>query len=77
MYKLNIIDKISFILCIIGCLILGLVGLFNFNIASLLTGGSIILQRIIYTLVFLGCIDIIVLIFKCGFLVDEKWFLIT
>ncbi|PRR82566.1 DUF378 domain-containing protein [Clostridium vincentii] len=72
MYKVTIIDKISFLFCILGCLILGLVGLFNFNVAIFLTGGSIFLQRIIYTLVFLGCIDIIILLFRCGFLVTEK-----
>jgi len=77
MYKLNIIDKISFILCLIGCFILGIVGIFNFNLAGLLTGGSIILQRILYTLVFLGCIDIVVLLFKGGFLFNEEWLLVT
>ena len=72
MYKLNILDKIAFILCMIGCLFLGVVGIFNFNLAGLLTGGSIILQRIIYTLVFLGSIDIIVLLVRSGFLFNEN-----
>lgn len=72
MYKLNIIDKISFILIMIGCLFLGVVGIFNFNLAGLLTGGSILLQRMLYTLVFLGCIDIIALLFRGGFLFNEK-----
>ena len=68
MYKLNIIDKISFILCMIGCLNWGLIGIFNFNIITFLTFGSNILQRIIYVLVFLGSIDIITLIVRCKYL---------
>ena len=68
MYKLNIIDKISFILCIVGCFNWGLIGILNINLITLITFNSIILQRIIYTLVFLGSIDIITLIIKCKYI---------
>jgi uncharacterized membrane protein YuzA (DUF378 family) len=56
----------------LGCLFLGVVGIFNFNLAGLITGGSIILQRILYTLVFLGFIDIIILLLRTSFLFNKK-----
>lgn len=66
MCKITLIDKISFILVIIGAINWGLIGLLNVNIISILVGVSIFLQRLIYILIFAGSIDLIFLIFKCG-----------
>ncbi|MCM0648562.1 DUF378 domain-containing protein [Clostridium swellfunianum] len=65
MYKLSIIDKISFILVIIGALNWGLVGLFNFDLVQALFGGSLqVLTRILYILVGVAGIDVLSLLIK-------------
>lgn len=71
MCKLNLIDKIAFIVCIIASLNWGLIGLFNFNLIAYLTLGTVLLQRIIYIFVFLCSIDLIFLLFKCRYLFDK------
>ena len=48
MFKLSIMDKISFLLVLIGSINWGIIGLFNLNFVSLIVGGSVILQKIIY-----------------------------
>lgn len=65
MFKLSIIDKVSFLLVIIGAINWGIIGLFNLNLVSLLVGGSIVLQRFIYIMVFVASLDLIYLVFKC------------
>ncbi|MBU3104020.1 DUF378 domain-containing protein [Clostridium gasigenes] len=65
MFKLSIIDKISFLLVIIGAINWGVIGLFNLNFISLLVAGSIILQKIIYIMVFVSSLNLIYLVFKC------------
>ncbi|MBB6622941.1 DUF378 domain-containing protein [Clostridium gasigenes] len=65
MFKLSIIDKISFLLVIIGAINWGVIGLFNLNFISLLVAGSIILQKIIYIMVFVASLNLIYLVFKC------------
>ncbi|MBU3107080.1 DUF378 domain-containing protein [Clostridium gasigenes] len=65
MFKLSIIDKISFLLVIIGAINWGVIGLFNLNLISLLVAGSIILQKIIYIMVFVASLNLIYLVFKC------------
>lgn len=65
MFKLSIIDKISFLLVIIGSLNWGIIGLFNLNLVALLLGGSVILQKIIYITIFASSLNLIYLILKC------------
>ncbi|MCR1951567.1 MULTISPECIES: DUF378 domain-containing protein [unclassified Clostridium] len=65
MCKINLVDKISFILVLIGAINWGFIGLLSINLVTFLVGGSVLLQRIVYILVFAGAIDLIVLIFKC------------
>ncbi len=66
MFKLSIIDKISFLLVIIGAINWGVIGLFNLNFISLLVAGSIILQKIyIYIIIFVASLNLIYLVFKC------------
>lgn len=48
---MKIIDKIALVLVIIGAIIWGLIGLFNFNLVEMLFGNMTIVSRIIYTLV--------------------------
>lgn len=64
MYKINLFDKISFILVLVGAINWGLIGLLSINLITLLVGGSVILQRLVYILIFAAAIDIIVLVFK-------------
>ncbi len=59
------IDKIALILTIIGGLNWGLIGIFQFDLVAWIFGGqSGIISRIIYTLVALGAIWCISLLFS-------------
>ncbi|WP_123054025.1 DUF378 domain-containing protein [Clostridium sp. JN-1] len=65
MYKLNILDKISFILVIIGAINWGLIGLFNLNIVGLLFGEPVnLLGRIIYILIGISGLNMVLFLFK-------------
>ncbi|MGV8984088.1 DUF378 domain-containing protein [Clostridium sp.] len=64
MYKLNIIDKVSFIFVLVGALNWGLLGLFNFNLVSAIFGSVPFLARAIYILVGLSAANIIVFIVR-------------
>jgi len=65
MYKLSLIDKISMVLVIIGAINWGLLGLFNFDIVSLIFGSPInIVGRMVYILIGIAGIDEIVLAIK-------------
>ncbi|WP_066893734.1 DUF378 domain-containing protein [Clostridium nigeriense] len=66
MCKISLLDKISFLLVIIGAINWGLIGLLSINIVSLFTAGSVLLQRLIYIIIFAAAIDLIVLIYKCN-----------
>lgn len=58
-------DKICLALAIIGCLNWGLVGIFSFDLVAWIFGGStMILSRIIYTIIALAGIWCISLLFK-------------
>ena len=59
------LDKIALIFVIIGALNWGLVGLFQFDVVAFMFGGTgAILSRIVYTLVALGGIWSISLLFR-------------
>lgn len=64
MYKLNIVDKLSFIFVLIGALNWGLLGLFNFNLVSAIFGSVPFLARAIYILVGLSAANIIIFIIR-------------
>lgn len=65
MYKLNIIDKISLALVIIGALNWGLIGLLNFNfVAAILGEPANIASRIVYILVGVAGVNMIFLLLK-------------
>lgn len=48
---MKIIDKIALVLVIIGAIVWGLIGLFNFNLVEVIFGNMTLISRIIYTLV--------------------------
>ena len=60
---MNIIQKISLILTIIGALNWGLIGLFNFNLGDSLFGVDSFLSMLIYILVGIAGIINIMLLF--------------
>ncbi|MFD3157117.1 DUF378 domain-containing protein [Haloimpatiens sp. FM7330] len=64
MYKFSLIDKISFILVIIGALNWGLKGLTNIDLVYLLFGGSAVLTRIIYILIGVAGINMLIFLIK-------------
>ena len=64
MYKLNTIDKLSFIFVLIGALNWGLLGLLNFNLVSTIFGAIPFLARAIYIVVGLSAVNIIVFIVR-------------
>lgn len=65
MYKFGIIDKVSFVLVIIGAINWGLLGLFNFNIVGSLFGEPAnLIGRLIYILIGIAGIDMLFLIYK-------------
>jgi len=63
MYKINLLDKISILLVIIGALNWGLIGLFNFNLVHFIFGFSSILVRLVYILVGFAGINLIKFIY--------------
>ncbi|ACD25142.1 MULTISPECIES: DUF378 domain-containing protein [unclassified Clostridium] len=73
MYKLNIFDKISFILVILGALNWGLIGLLNINLVTIFSFGIPIVQRIIYIIIFLSALNLIALLFKCNNNLNKKF----
>lgn len=65
MYKLSVIDKISYILVLIGAINWGLIGLFNFNLVSFLFGNTLnAISRIIYIIIGVASLDLILLFIK-------------
>ena len=68
MYKVNLLDKITFVLVIIGAIYWGLIGIFNFNLVNLLSFGSPLVERIIYILVFASAINLILLLLRSKFI---------
>ncbi|GFP75900.1 DUF378 domain-containing protein [Clostridium fungisolvens] len=64
MYKLSLIDKLSFLLVLIGAINWGLIGLLNFNLVKLISLGNCYIERIIYILVFAGAVNLIVVLLR-------------
>lgn len=48
---MRIIDKIALVLVIIGAVVWGIIGIFNFNVVDAIFGINSIVSRIIYILV--------------------------
>lgn len=73
MEVIQMLDKISLILLIIGGLNWGSVGIFQFDIVAWLCGGQTsIVSRIIYTLVALAAVWCISLLFRENAVINEE-----
>ena len=72
MCKLNILDKISFLLVFIGSLNWGTIGLFNLNLASLISLNTPVIERFIYIIIFLSALNLLSLLFRCNLIMDEN-----
>lgn len=59
MCKISLLDKISFILVIIGAINWGIFGLFNFDLIHFIFGFSDMLARAIYILIGLAGVNLI------------------
>ncbi|ALP90035.1 MULTISPECIES: DUF378 domain-containing protein [Clostridium] len=66
MCKLNIFDKLSFLLVLIGSLNWGTIGLLDFNIVNFFCMGIPILERIIYVIVCAAALNLVSLLFRCN-----------
>lgn len=65
MYKVNLIDKVSCILVIIGALNWGLYGLFSLDLVHAILGNQLqLIARIIYILIGVAGIDVLLFIIK-------------
>ena len=56
---MNILRKIAYALVITGAIVLGLVGLFNYNIVTAMFGEASILSRILYSLIGIGAVGML------------------
>lgn len=65
MYKVNLIDKVSCILVLIGALNWGLFGLFGLDLVRVLVGNHLqLIARIIYILIGVAGIDVLLFLLK-------------
>ena len=48
---MKVIDKIALVLVIIGAIVWGIIGIFNFNLVEAIFGDMTVLARIVYGLV--------------------------
>lgn len=67
MCKMSLLDKISFILVILGSINWGILGSCDINLIQILTGNTAILMRIIYIVIGLSSLNIIYFAIKCTF----------
>ena len=61
---MEILQKVALVLTIVGAIVWGLIGIFDFNLVATLFGDRTMLTRIIYTLVGLAGLVNIYLLFK-------------
>lgn len=72
MCKLNIFDKLSFLLVFIGSVNWGIIGLFDLNLVTAISLSSSFIERIIYMLIFFGALDLVVVLFRCNLIIDDN-----
>lgn len=56
---MNIIRRISYVLVIAGAIVLGIAGLFNYNIVTAMFGDATVLSRILYSLIGAGALGML------------------
>ncbi|ERK30204.1 MULTISPECIES: DUF378 domain-containing protein [Clostridium] len=72
MYKVNLLDKLSFLFVIIGSINWGLYGLCNFNLVHYLFGFAPLLERIIYIIVFVSGLNLVALVFRSKMILKRE-----
>ncbi|MGL5150154.1 MAG: DUF378 domain-containing protein [Clostridium sp.] len=72
MCKINIFDKIAFLLVIIGALNLGVIALTNQNLFAIIACGIPIILRGIYLLIAISAIDLISLLFRSNIVLFKQ-----
>ena len=66
MCKLNIFDKLSFLLVFIGSVNWGTIGLFDLNIVNIISLNNSLIERVIYIIIFFAALDLVTLLFRCN-----------
>lgn len=61
---MEILQKAALVLTIVGAIVWGLIGIFDFNLVATIFGDNTLLTRIIYTLVGIAGLINIYLLFK-------------
>ena len=72
MCKLNIFDKLSFLLVFIGSLNWGTIGLFDLNLVNVISLNSSLIERVIYIIIFFAALDLVILLLRCNLIVDDN-----
>lgn len=57
--KMNAVDKLAYVLVVVGGLNWGLVGAFNYNLVDSLFGAGSTLSRVVYVLVGLAALEML------------------
>jgi len=70
--KLNIFDKLSFLLVFLGSLNWGTIGLFDLNFINVIFLNNLLIERIGYIIIFLSALNIVSLLFRCNLLTDDN-----
>jgi len=60
MGKFNILDWIAFIIMVIGGLVWGLIGFFDFNLITTIFGDETVISRIIYAVVGIAALYLLI-----------------
>ena len=72
MCKLNIFDKLSFLLVFIGSVNWGTIGLFDLNLVSAISLKSSLIERVLYIIIFFAALDLLILLFRCNLIIDDN-----
>lgn len=72
MYKLNVFDKLSFLLVLIGSINWGIIGLLDFNIVNVIALNNSLIERIIYIFIFLAALNLATLLFRCNSIIEDN-----
>ncbi|BCZ48011.1 hypothetical protein psyc5s11_40780 [Clostridium gelidum] len=72
MCKLNIFDKLSFLLVFIGSVNWGIIGLFDLNLVTVISLNSSLIERIIYILILFAAVDLVIVLFRCNLIIDDN-----
>ena len=72
MCKLNIFDKLSFLLVFIGSVNWGTIGLLDLNLVNLVCLNNSLIERVIYMIIFFAALDLVILLFRCHSIVYDN-----